>query len=518
MTLLEKLKTKFLNQKEPNSYSDKKDNYVNIEKSNKYNYDGINPNIGFIDYDDDTSSFLFSKINKNVGTLQQQVDYINEYRKLANSPEGRLAIDEIVNEAIFNVDDNDIIKIKIKEGNLTEKTCETLINEFNEIQYIFDLNSNISYLFEKWYVDGQLIIQLVYDNNDLSAGIVGFNVLNPKYFYYNKKRKVWTYAKQHINKFTNKKEIQTVKNDREYTNEEIIFLSSDIYEDAKADIYNDGLKIIKSHLHNAIKTFNQLTTLEDMLIPMRFSRSVSRRIFNVDVGDLPPSKAEAALNRIKDKFKYKKYYDVEKGTISNQMHISSLVEDYWFQNRNGSKGTQVDTLDESGNLGEITDILYFRKKLYTALKIPASRISNEFDSQEASFDFTGTEVSREEIKFYMFIKKLRNQFSKLFMEILKRQLIVKGILKDEFEWNNIKKYIKISFYKENVFLEKMETDALSERISLYGDIEDLIGQEFSRNWVRKNVLKLSDEDILNMKKEIEEESENKNDDENDDDY
>jgi hypothetical protein len=239
-----------------------------------------------------------------------------------------------------------------------------------------------------------------------------------------------------------------------------------------------------------------------MLIPMRFSRSVSRRVFNVDVGDLPATKAEAALTKIKDKFKYKKFYDVEKGTISNQMHVASLVEDYWFQNREGSKGTTVDTLDESGNLGELGDIVYFRKKLYSALKIPLTRVNDEKDTQYVDVDYTSSQVSREEIKFFSFIQKLRRQFLRTFRDALKRHMLYKGLIANESEWNEIRKHILISFYKENVFLENMETDNLVQKISLYNDVEPLIGKEFSKAWVRRKVLKISDEEREQIKKEI----------------
>lgn len=502
--LLEALKTRLFKDKQPKTYTDNGDDTRMVDKAIKVSHDSINPNVGFYDDVDDTS---WTRKSAKVGAIAQQVDLINEYRKLADSAEGRMAIDEIVNEAIFSPGVLKTLKITVNDSKLTEKTCNTIIESFNQIEDVFDVEMIISYMFERWYVDGQLAIQVIYDNAKLDEGIIGINILDPRYLTYIKSKGVWQYADFIVNQMTHQKEIRIENSTgREYTNEEIIFISSELFEDALADIAGDGIKIIKSHLHNAIKVHNQLTSLEDMLIPMRFSRSVSRRVFNVDVGDLPASKAEAALNRIKDKFKYKKFYDVDRGTISNQMHIASLVEDYWFQNRGGSKGTQVETLDESGNLGELGDIMYFKKKLFSALKIPQSRVTDEANGQVGEFDYGATQVSREEIKFFAFIQKLRKQFLRLFREALKRHLLYTGVIATEAEWSEIRKYINIQFSKENVFLETMETELLTKKVGLYGDMTDLIGTEFSKAWVRKNVLKLTDEEINTMKKEIAEET------------
>lgn len=504
MDLVEALKTKLFKQKIPDSYTDTDIDFRSVDKAIKSEYDGVSPNFGFFDNEDDQTNSLFRK-SKRAGVLFQQADLINMYRRISNSSEGRQAIDEIINEAIFSPGATDVLKIEVDDSKLTEKTCQTIIENFNEIQDIFEVDLNIAYLFERWYVDGQLVTNIVYDNKDLSKGIIGFNILDPRFFMYDRKDQIWMYAEEVTNTLTGRKELAFNKISRKFVPEEIVYISSDIIEDAQVDFNNEGLKLVKSHVHQAIKPHNQLTTLEDMLIPMRFSRSVSRRVFNVDVGDLPPTKAEAALTKIKDKFKYKKFYDVEQGTISNQMHIASLVEDYWFQNRAGSKGTTVETLDESGNLGEIGDILYFRKKLYTSLKVPLSRMTDSDGAGSNDFDYSATQISREEIKFYAFIQRLRKQFLRLFKETLKRHMLYKGVIASESEWNNIRKYIDIKFYKENVFLETMEAELLDKRLAIYSNIEGLIGKEFSKGWVRSNVLKLSDEEIETMQKEIDEE-------------
>jgi len=249
-----------------------------------------------------------------------------------------------------------------------------------------------------------------------------------------------------------------------------------------------------------------LNTLEDMLIPMRFTRSVSRRVFNVDVSNLNNKKAEEVMNKNQAKFKYKKFYDLNTGTISNQQHISSLTEDYWFPNRGGEKGTTVDTIDETGNLGELGDILYFKRKLYTSLKVPTNRINDE-QPGDGSFDYDTTSIDREELKFFNFVSRLRQQFLELFYELLRRVVIIKGIATDE-EWNELIPEMKIKFVSENKFFEKMEREHLDQSLSLFSSIEDLIGKYFSYEYVFKNVLKMSDDEIKIMTEQIESEKTN----------
>lgn len=243
--------------------------------------------------------------------------------------------------------------------------------------------------------------------------------------------------------------------------------------------------------------------MEDLLIPLRFSRSVSRRVFNIDVGDLPYAKAMQAVKEIQDKFKYKKYYDVEKGTISHSSSMASIVEDYYFPNRSGGRGTVVDVLQETNNLGETGDIEYFKSKLYVALKVPLGRIAG---SEKGNlFDFSGSQIENDELKFFAFVNKLRQRFNILFVEMLRRQLIVKGIIKnDEFEM--IKNSISIKWEKENNFIERQNIELFKSRLDLYEGVKDYIGDLYSRKYVLKNVLKMSDEEIEQMKTEIQEEA------------
>ncbi len=233
---------------------------------------------------------------------------------------------------------------------------------------------------------------------------------------------------------------------------------------------------------------------------MRFSRSVSRRVFNVDIGDLPPKQGESLLAQYQSKFKYKKFYNTETGEVTNQQHITSMVEDYWFANRSGGKGTQVDTIDETGNLGELGDIIYFYKKLYKALKIPANRVPYQTD-MDSSFDFSTTQVTRDDITFFMFISKLRKVYANFFKKILQRELISSGILKAA-EWDEYQRKIKIEFSNENKFVEKMALDEWTSKLDLYATAKDYAGSVFSYRGIMKKVFRMTDEEIDENMKEI----------------
>jgi hypothetical protein len=249
-----------------------------------------------------------------------------------------------------------------------------------------------------------------------------------------------------------------------------------------------------------------LRTLEDLLIPLRFSRSISRRVFNVDIGDLPNKRGAEVMREYQGKFKYKKFYNNETGEVSNQQHITSMVEDYWFANRSGGKGTTVDVLDESGNLGELTDILYFAKKLYRAMKIPSNRIDiNPEGDKDYSFDETRT--TKEDMKFFMFVSRLRQVYSSLFKEILKREVVSTGVM-SEAEWDEREDSISIQFINENKFIEKMKLENFMRALEIYQSASEHQGKLFSVSRILSDVFRMSDEQITDEFKEIQKEEKN----------
>ena len=440
---------------------------------------------GFFDTGD--SNIYSGQGSKKQKQTQLQNEVIGSYRRIAATAEVHDAINEIVDEAIFSPGSKDIINMDF-ENEIPQEVKDRFAEELKEITQRVRLDKNIYSMFLSFYIDGQLNIHCAYNEEDMGGGIARLSILSPFGLNFNYTADRWEYT----DLSHSQNQFASVKSNRSkfFDREEIIRIDSGIYED----------NIILSNLHTAIKPANMLQTLEDMLIPMRFTRSVSRRVFNVDVSNLNNKKAEEVMKKNQAKFKYKKFYDLNSGTISNQQHISSLTEDYWFPNRGGEKGTTVDTIDETGNLGELGDVLYFKRKLYSSLKVPTNRINDE-QSGEGEFDFDTSSINREELKFFNFISRLRNQFLELFYELLRRQVIAKGISTDE-EWEELLPNMKIKFVSENKFFEKMEREHISESLSLYNDIEDMIGKYFSYEYVFKNVLRFSDEEITEMSEQI----------------
>lgn len=430
---------------------------------------------------------LFNGYNLS-DTLFKQKEKILKYRQLGLQPDVQDAIDEIVNEIIFNYDDKLPLKININVDN--EKLIKAIQERHNRIMKILNIKRNLYKIVKNSYIDGQVVMHLGYDEKNTKNGIMSIKMIEPVLFYYDPDAKQFKYMNDDRNLI--------ITNDKEqsYSIEEIV------QEDF--GLYASKLKL--GYLEYAIKSANVLSTLEDLLIPMRFSRSISRRVFNVDIGDLPAKRGAEVMNEHQTKFKYKKFYNNQTGEVSNQQHITSMVEDYWFANRSGGKGTTVDVLDESGNLGELGDIIYFSKKLYKSLNIPASRVSVDPDSDH-TFDFENTQTSKDDMKFFMFISRLRQVFSSMFKEILKRDVIACGVVSEQ-EWNDIENDINISFVNENKFIEKMKLDNLMKRVEIFTVAQEHIGKLYSAEGLIKEVFGKTDEEIDQTLKDIKSEEKN----------
>jgi len=418
--------------------------------------------------------------------IQEQSNLIKTYRKLSIQPEVSNAINIIVDEAIFSPGSDEIIELDFK-SDTSDNLKNKLIQELKNLTHQINLDRNIYSLFNRFYIDGQLILHTPFLDEDSKKGVRDIKVLSPINFGFNRDKGRWEYVDVGTAGYQGS---ASMGGDITFDREEIIRIDSGIYSD----------NLILGNLNESILPANMLKSLEDALVPMRFSRSVSRRLFNVDMGRLTGVKADQAMNKIKESFKYKKFYNLETGTIANQQHIASLVEDYWMPSQGGQRGTTIDTIDETGNLGELGDIIHIKKKLYTSLKIPSSRITDE--ESGAEFDFTGSSVNREELRFFNFISRLRNQFLDLFYELLKRNSIAKGICTEK-EWDDtIIKNMKIRFVSENKFFEKMERDKLQESLSIFRDMEELAGRYFSYEFIFKEVFGMSDDGIKKLQEQI----------------
>ena len=431
---------------------------------------------------------LFTQI-QNSQIIFKQKDKILKYRELAMQTNVIDAIDEIVNEIIFSYDDELPIKIDINEEN--ETLVKAISDKFDKILQMINIRRNIFEIVKRGYVDGRMIIHCGYDKKTIKSGIQSIKMIEPCLFYYDEKEKVYKYMKNN-----SLNEVFSFENNEKYSPEEIVIEDFGLYKD----------KLNLSYLEYAIKPANMLNTLEDLLIPLRFSRSISRRVFNVDVGDLPTKRAQEVMKEYQTKFKYKKFYNNDTGEVSNQQHITSMVEDYWFSNRSGGKGTEVELLDETGNLGELNDIIYISKKLYNSMKIPSNRISIDPDADK-TYEFDTTQVSKEDMKFFMFISRLRQVYSSLFKEILKREVVSTEIMSEQ-EWKEKENEIKISFVNENNFIQKMKLENFLHKLEIYATAQEYQGKLFSVETILKDIFRFSEEEIEDEFKKIQEESKN----------
>jgi hypothetical protein len=432
----------------------------------------------------DEEPSLFS-MGSGVDTkLEKQKQKIMAYRNLAKIPEVSDGIDEIVNEVVNVLGDETPIRVQVDEEN--QKLQEKISESFEKINKLMSTKKSMYSVVRNAYIDGQVDIHLAYKEKNQKDGIQKITMMEPVYLYYDAKKGLYKYKAKDTNFYS----YTGIDKNKEFSKEEIVHSDFGLKE--------DGVNL--SFLDNTIKVANQLSTLEDLLIPLRFSRSVSRRVFNVDIGDLPPKKGEQAMRDYQRKFKYKKYYNTETGEVSNQQHVTSMVEDYWFSNRSGGKGTQVDVLDETGNLGELGDILYFYKKLYRSMKIPSNRIPGADDNE---FDYNDSRTTKEDIKFFMFINRVRQTIADLYKEILRRELISTGVLSND-EWSDFDEKIKITFVNSNTFVEKMALDNFMSKLDNYSTALEQKGTFGIRKIIR-DVFGYTDDEINNMIKAAEKE-------------
>lgn len=480
--ILNEIVKNFLRQPEPQNDKESstvQPNNVMVDLTNNDLY----PNTGSF-FDDDQQTGLFGKSEMS-DIIFKQKEKIMKYRQVSMTPDVTDALDEIVNEIIFSYDDLIPLQIDIDEEN--EKLVKAISEKFEKIIKLTNVKRNLFQIVKRSYIDGQIIMHCAYDAKNTKNGLRSIKMIEPCMLYFDTKTNTYKYMTEDKNMMRNQDD--TVS----YSIEELVREDFGLY---------DG-KINLGYLEYAIKPANMLKTLEDLLVPLRFSRSISRRVFNVDIGDLPAKRGAEVMRDYQGKFKYKKFYNNETGEVSNQQHITSMVEDYWFANRAGGKGTTVDVLDESGNLGELDDILYFARKLYRAMKIPSNRIDINPDGDK-DYSYDETRVTKEDMKFFMFISRIRQVYSSLFKEILKREVVATGIMSEQ-EWNEKEDFISISFVNENKFIEKMKLDNYMGQLEIYATAQEYQGKLFSVNTILKDIFRYTDEEITDEFKKIQDE-------------
>ena len=424
---------------------------------------------------------------------------IIKYRGVAMHPEVDAALEDIINEAITGSEMQSSVDLTMDKVKVSDSIKKVMREEFDNIVSMLKFNDLGHDIFRRWYVDGRIYFHLVVNEANLKAGILEIRPIDAA-----KIRKVKE-VKKKKDPVTGAMLIENVKEfyiyqDKPGSQTSGVKLSTDAVSYTTSGLLSQDRKKVVSYLHKALKPINQLRMMEDSLVIYRLARAPERRMFYIDVGNMPRGKAEQYMKDIMAKYRNKLVYDAQTGELKDDRKHMSMLEDFWLPRREGGRGTEISTLPGGENLGQIDDIIYFQKRLYRSLNVPINRLE-----QEAQFSLgRSTEVSRDELKFQKFIDRLRKRFSGVFLDILKKQLLLKGII-TEPDWDAWNEDIVIDYVRDNHFTELKDAELLRERLQTMDLIQQYVGEYFSKEWVMKNVLNLSDEDAEDMKKQISDE-------------
>ena len=454
------------------------------------------------------------------GQFRTEFDLIKRYREMSLHPECDGAIEDVVNEAIVSDLYDSPIEIELSNLNATDKLKKAIREEFKYIKELMDFDKKSHEIFRNWYVDGRLYYHKVIDIKKPQEGIKELRYIDPMKMRYIRQEK----KKDRNDPLRNPtvagprgSELNIAPEIEEY----FLYTPKKSYGSSNASTggASKGTKISKdaityctsglvdrnkgsvlSYLHKAIKSLNQLRMIEDSLVIYRLSRAPERRIFYIDVGNLPKVKAEQYLRDVMMRYRNKQVYDANTGEVRDDRKFMSMMEDFWLPRREGGRGTEITTLPGGQNLGELSDIEYFQKKLYRSLGVPESRIA-----ADGGFNLgRSSEILRDELKFAKFVGRLRKRFAQMFNDMLKTQLILKNIVSPE-DWISISDHIQYDFLYDNQFAELKETELLNERLGILSTIEPYIGKYYSNKWVRGKVLRQTDAEMIEMDEQIQRE-------------
>ena len=438
------------------------------------------------------------------GQAKTEQDLIRRYREIALHPECDMAIEDIVNEAIVANELKDAVKLRLDTLPFGNEIKRKIEDEFQEVLRLLQFNTRGHDIFRRWYVDGRVYYHKVIDRESPVKGITELRYIDPR-----KIKKVREVRKQrpdgptphgltvvdHIEEyflFNEKGVAGTTSGGIKIAPDTIAFVPSGLVDQNK--------NMVLSYLHKAIKPTNQLRMIEDATVIYRIARAPERRIFKIDVGNLPKVKAEQYLRDVMARYRNKLVYDASTGEIRDDRNYMSMLEDFWLPSREGGRGTDISTLPGGQNLGEIQDIEYFRAKLYRSLNVPASRL-------EANQGFNlgrSTEITRDELKFTKFVQRLRKKFTELFNDILRTQLVLKAVIAEE-DWFTVRDNLQYDFLQDGHFAELKDSELLMERLRVADSMRDYVGKYFSVEFVRKQVLKQTDRDMSDIDKQIKKE-------------
>ena len=440
------------------------------------------------------------------GQIRNEYELITRYREMVLQPECDSAVDDVVNETICGNFDDVPIDVELSNLKQSDKIKKLIREEFQEILRLLDFENRSYEIFRRWYVDGRLFYHKVIDPKNPKGGMIELRYIDPR-----KIRKVTEYEAKRpeqlqgmdLNTQLTQKSadyfLYNPKGLRNSTNQGMK-IAPDSITYCHSGIQDLNKNMVLSHLHKAIKAVNQLRMIEDSLVIYRLSRAPERRIFYIDVGNLPKNKAEQYLRELMGRYRNKLVYDANTGEIKDDKKFMSMLEDFWLPRREGGRGTEISTLPGGQNLGELEDVKYFQKKLYKSLNVPNSRLETE-----TTFNIgRAAEITRDEVKFQKFVARLRKRFGELFVDLLKTQLILKGICSIE-EWDDMKEHIQYDYIADNYFTELKDIEIRNERMNEVAQMDPYVGKYFSAEYIRRQVLKQSDTEIKEIDEQIEQE-------------
>ena len=437
------------------------------------------------------------------GKAKNEGELVTKYRQMALQPECDSAVQDVVNEAIVVTEDSGPVEIVLDKLDYPENIKKKIHEEFEAIMKLLDFNNNAYDLFRKWYVDGRLYHHIVIDEKNPRQGIKDLRYIDPR-----KIRKIKESLKEKdartgatVFKGMNEYYLYNAGGVNSSNQAQGVKIAKDSISYCHSGLLDERNSMIYSYLHKAIKPLNQLRMLEDAVVIYRLARAPERRVFYIDVGNLPKMKAEQYMRDMMVKHKNKLIYDASTGEVRDDRKFMTMLEDFWLPRREGGRGTEITTLPGGQSLGEMDDVDYFRRKLYKSLNVPITRMDaeNQFNLGRAS------EITRDELKFNKFVMRLRNRFSILFSDLLEIQLALKGVI-TRGEWKEMKQDIYYDFQEDNHFTELKDTEIMQGRLQILGDVDNFVGKYFSEDWIRKNVLRMTEEEIKDEQKQIDKEA------------
>lgn len=437
-------------------------------------------------------------VNLSGDTWKNDVEAIRGYRDVALQPEVDSAIQDILNQAITYDESGNVVDLVLDRTNLSENVKKKIYDEFKRVLNLFNFGKKAQEYFRNWYVDGRIYFHLVVDQKNIGQGIQRIQFIDPTM----------------IRKVTEVDKVKDPKSQLEYdkvvgqyyaistsghnNSDTAVKIDPSVVVFAGSGLSHNG-KLI-SHLRKAMKPMNNLRMLEDSLVIYRIARAPERRIFYIDTGNLNKVKSDEYVQSIRDRYRNKMVYDVNTGDLKDDRNTVSMLEDFWLPRREGGRGTEITTLPGGESLGQIDDVIFFQKKLYKSLNVPVGRLE-----QDATFSLgRSTEITRDEVKFQRFIDSLRSKFSSAIVDTLGRQLMLKGIMNTS-EWDDIKNDIFINFSEDSHFTEMKELEILRERTEVLAALGEYVGKYYSHDWIRRNILRMNDDEIRKMQKEIDKE-------------